>query len=152
MRSLGGWALWLSVALVCACLLAGCASGPQQCPAVLVRSYSLVTVLAPDGKPVCAADVTVAGRQATVQSGSQDADCVYAVDNGKLGDGAHEVIAHMAGYVDAHGTIHVSGGGGRCHYPPPTGENITLQLVPAEGGVSDGGADAGPPDAASDGL
>lgn len=78
----------------------------------------------------------------------QDAGCAYAVDNGSLGDGAHEVIARKAGYLDAHGTIHLSGGDSRaCPNRPPRGENITLHLVPTEGGVPDGGANDGSPDA-----
>jgi len=156
MSSLRGWLLGLLLALGCACLLAGCSSGAAGCLEMQVASNSFVTVLAPDGSHVCDAEVTVDGRPVPYQpylSSPQDAGCAYAVDNGNLGDGAHEVMAHKTGYLDAHGTIHVSGGDSRaCPNVPPKGENITLHLVPTEGGLPDGAADAGASDASSDGL
>lgn len=152
MRSPVRWALGFSLALGCTCLLTACGGGAEACTLELIRSFSLITVLAPDGARVCDADVRVDGQPATIQPGSQDADCAYAIDNGSLGDGAHEVIARKAGYLDAQGTIHVSGGSGGCPNTPPDGENITLHLVPTEAGVPEGDGDAGLVDASSDGL
>lgn len=139
----------LCVALAAALLLGGCSSGACNVP--LLHSSSFITVLAPDGSEVCDAVVTVDGDTADVQPGPYDAGCVYAVDNNALGDGSHDVIAHKAGYLDAHGTIHVSGAGGVCPSGPPKGEDITLHLVAAEGGLPDAAADAGPLDASNDG-
>ncbi len=138
--------------LVAGLLLAGCTSSPAQCSGVRLDSYSFITVLAPDGSDVCDATVTADGYPAAAQAGVQDAGCVYAVDNGTLGNGDYEVTASKPGYLDAHATLHISGMAGGCPGHAPVGENITLHLVPAEGGAPDGAADAAAADASSDGL
>jgi len=125
-------------------LAGGCTSGAEPCSGVGLGSFSYVTVFAPDGSRVCDATVTTDGYPAMARSGVQDAGCVYAVNNGSVGNGVHEVIARKAGYLDARATLHVTGMAGGCPGHAPVGENITLHLVRAEGGAPDAGAaDAG---------